>query len=173
MTTETEWEPAPGDNVVTWRGNDLDEPSRVMTIDRVTATQIIINGQRWRKDTLRLVGDHGYYTPSLYRADDPRITEAAKRRAARVERSKVANRLQSAAEWWANHHQDEKRTAELREAIIAIAPHLGLTVTDGADLCQYVEDGKPCLLDKDHADRGEWHTGLGWRASLGTPTTDH
>lgn len=174
--TDTTWDPAVGDVVVTWQGYDEDTPGRKMTIERLTATLIITSGgRRWKRDSLMPVGATTFRTPRLYRADDPRIADAARRRQEKAERSRAARDLAVAAGWWVDHHTDEAWVAALRAAIIAVAPRLGLTVTDPATLCQYGVFGDPgerCLLPADHADSGQWHTGLDWTASLGATTEE-
>lgn len=95
------WVPAVGDVVVTWNGYDEYTPSHEMTIERLTKTLIITSGgRRWRRDSLLPVGATTLRTSRLYRANDPRLVDAARRRQEKTERVRIARDLQDAASWW-------------------------------------------------------------------------
>lgn len=165
----TTWNPAVGDEVVTWHGGQS-EPSSPMKVTRVTAKQIITSDtRRWWKVTRQVVGGTGYRPEVLHPADDPTIIRVRQRIDAHSKRARLASDLETAASQWSmyRYQGDEKHAVSVMQAaIIAVAPHLGLTVTIDADMCTFTEDGSPCLLPRNHVDEGRWHAGLGWTCSL-------
>ncbi len=71
------WTPQPGEQAAVWSsGGSWAGPTvRMVTVERLTGTQIVIEGSstRYRRDNLRQVGNH--YGSELRRADDPMVRE--------------------------------------------------------------------------------------------------
>lgn len=147
-----------------WNGRD--EPGAVRTVERFTATQIVmVDGSRWHRDNLTKVGQR--FSAPLHPADSPELLACADAHRRARDRKSAAWGVEGLGPRWGNNPSEENAQA-LRDAIVRLAPHLGLTVTVDADQCQYRDrHDEKCLLLASHADAGEWHRGLGWSASLG------
>jgi hypothetical protein len=79
MTT-TDWA-VPGAKAAIYGGRGRTDNVAIVTIERLTATQIVIAGvsARYRRDNLRQVGDH--YGSELLPANDPRVLAVHEREA--------------------------------------------------------------------------------------------
>lgn len=105
-------------------------PGPVLTVGRVTKTLVVLNdGSRWRLKDLLPVGSPpegsyvGYGPPRLM----PQATVDMYQMLAR------SRDLRVAATQWEDGRGSGETAQAFRDAIMAIAPHLGLTVTSLGD----------------------------------------
>lgn len=77
MSTEYEWLNTlkPGDKVIR-RGTGIGSMDEVVTVDRVTAAQIIIGSEKYRKANGRRMGDSGRWYTTWLKEATPKLLES-------------------------------------------------------------------------------------------------
>ncbi len=106
-----------GAQVVLYRHHFSGGSVRFTTVERLTATQIVLaDGSRYRRDTLREVGRH-YEGPQLLAADDPKVVETI----AANQLRDALHAVKAAAEKVRTDHDAETAATRLRDLAEAVA----------------------------------------------------
>lgn len=100
-----------------WAGTSRAE---MKPVERLTATTVVVGGDRYRLD--RLQRSAGAYGPTHYLKDpaDPEVVAIRRRTAA----ERAANRAEEALRKWHRDKFDPAQAAAVREALAALAPYL-------------------------------------------------
>lgn len=91
---------------------------RVATVERATATLVIVNGQKYRRADGRKQGATGYHPP--------RLCEATAEMVDRVERQKLTGAIRYAVEGISHYTPDQLATEQLRAIRAVVEPLLEL-----------------------------------------------